>query len=198
MLLSAGPDFETSLGNYFRERLADIGEDMTPPPREDTLWYLADMLTRFANSDQVFSYEDGRLGLRPLAMLYSDAHEADTTRERCLILRHLGDLSLFLGALSPEFFARRGIGKDYFVGMGGGAYDYLADNARNNRQVFSELAATFTRMLEVVAQACSREAFFDASDILNLYQRWVESGDPMIARQLQAVGIEPFQGGSRH
>ena len=34
-----------------------------------------------------------------------------------------------------EAIPRKGIGKDYFVGMGGGAYDYLADNARTNNHI---------------------------------------------------------------
>ncbi len=195
---STHPGIESSLENYFRERLVDISGELSPRPQEDTLWYLAAMLARFGNSDQVFNHQGESYGLRPLALLYSDAHEAGTTRERCLILRHLGDLSLFLGALLPEFFARRGIGKDYFVGMGGGAYDYLSDNARSHRHVFSELAAGFTRMLQMVALACSRETAFDAEDILRLYRRWSESGDPLIARQLQAMGIEPPDNSTRH
>ena len=199
MLLSGSESgLEVSLVNYFREQLTEASEEERPPPQEDTLCYLANMLARFGETDQLFSYEDGNLTLRPLALLYSDAHEATSVRERCLILRHLGDLSLFLGALLPEFFARRGIRKDYFVGMGGGAYDYLSENSHSNRHVFSELAAKFTRILQLVGRACSRQGFFDATDILNLYQRWLESGDPLIAQQLQAVGIEPMDSRTRH
>jgi hypothetical protein len=191
MPLNSAPDLEQSLDNYFRERLNEISREFDPPTQEDTLWYLANMLSRFGNSDQVFSQQDGVTTLRPLALLYKDAHEAGSTRERCLILRHLGDLSLFLGAILPEAFARRGIGKDYFVGMGGGAYDYLSENAHGNRHVFSELASKFTRMIQLVAKACCRQTFFDSRDILNLYQRWLTSQDPLMAQQLQAVGIEP-------
>ena len=99
-------------------------------------------------------------------------------------------MSLFLGALFPQRYARHGIGQDYFVGMGGGAYDYLADNARTNRHIFAELANTFTRMLEMVANACSRRQQMGADEILALYQRWLQNGDPVIANQLRAVGIE--------
>ena len=198
MVLDSAPGIETSLTNYFRERLTEVSGEEHPPPREETLWYLAALLTRFGDSDQVFCRDGDGLTLRPLALLYSDAHEAETVRERCLILRHLGDLALFLGALLPDFFVRRGLGKDYLVGMGGGAYDYLSENAPDNRHVFSELAARFTRMLQLVAGACSREAPFDAREVLGLYRRWLASGDPLIARQLQAVGIEPPHSRTRH
>ena len=65
--------------------------------------------------------------LRPLALLYSDAIDANNARERCLMLQQLGDMALFLGALFPQRFTRHGILQDYFIGMGGSAYDYLAD-----------------------------------------------------------------------
>jgi hypothetical protein len=99
-------------------------------------------------------------------------------------------MALFLGALFPDRFTRHGILQDYFVGMGGSAYDYLADNARSNRHIFAELANTFTRMLEMVANACSRKQSLTTEEVLLLYQRWLNTGDPLIEKQLQVLGIE--------
>lgn len=182
--------FEMKLANYFRGQLQELSEQLTSPPQEDTLWYTGNMLARFGERNQLFSHEGTDVTIRPLALLYKDAHEADSHIERCLILRQLGDLALFLGALFPENFERRGIRKDYFVGMGGGAYDYLSENAHQHRHIFQELAATFTRMLELVARACARQQAFDATDILNLYQRWRQTNNPLIAEQLRALGVE--------
>jgi len=182
--------FEKTLADYFRERLEVSSEELSTPPHEDTLWYMGNMLARFGDKKQLFAWEEGKTGIRPLALLYSDACETDSHNERCLLLRQLGDLALFLGALFPENYARRGINKDYFVGMGGGAYDYLSENAYQYRHVFSELSDMFTRMLEVIAQACTKETVFDASDILGLYQRWRETGDPRVAAQLRSLGVE--------
>ncbi len=190
MTRSSIPAFELKLAEYFRQRLQQVSEQLSPRPHQDTLWYMGSMLARFGDSRQLFCESQGEVSIRPLAMLYKDAHEASDPRHRCLIMRQLGDMALFLGALFPEKYARRGILKDYFVGMGGGAYDYLSENAAQNRHIFSELAATFTRMLEIVARACSRQTAFDASDVLGLYQRWQKTGNHRIARQLQALGLE--------
>ena len=184
------PITETSLSSYFSKRLTRYAERFRPPPHEDTCWYLGTLLERFGRSEELFSYQDGQMTLRPLALLYSDAIEADSTRERCLMLQQLGDMALFLGALYPERFSRHGILQDYFIGMGGSAYDYLADNARSNRHIFAELANTFTRMLEMVANACSRTQRLTTEEVLNLYQRWLGTGDPVIENQLRALGIE--------
>ncbi len=183
------PIAETSLSCYFNRRLTRYARRFNPPPHEDTCWYLSSLLDRLGHSEQLFTYQDGRMTLRPLALLYGDAVEARNDRERCLFLQQLGDMALFLGALFPGHWERRGIGQDYFVGMGGSAYDYLADNARHNRHIFAELANTFTRMLEMVANACSRQQKLSAEDVLGLYQRWLRSKDPVVAKQLRAIGI---------
>ncbi|MBK6740337.1 MAG: hypothetical protein IPG64_22120 [Haliea sp.] len=95
---------EVSLSEYFREQLAIHAQELEPQPREDTCWYLGNLLVRFSRSENFFAYEDGRSTLRPLALLYSDALDARNEYERCLLLQQLGDLSLFLGALYPKHY----------------------------------------------------------------------------------------------
>jgi hypothetical protein len=184
------PITETSLSSYFSERLTRYARRFRPPPHEDTCWYLGSLLERFCRNEQLFTYQDGHMTLRPLALLYSDAIQANNSRERCLMLQQLGDMALFLGALFPERLTRHGIQQDYFIGMGGSAYDYLADNARANRHIFAELANTFPRMLEMVANACSRTQHLTTEEVLALYQRWLSTNDPVIESQLRTLGIE--------
>ena len=189
---------DVSLSEYFRERLSIYSQELEPPPREDTRWYLVNLLVRFCRSEDFFAFEDDRFDLRPLALLYSDAVKARNEYERCQLLQQLGDLSLFLGALFPEHYTRRGIRQDYLVGMGCGAYDYLADNARRGRHVFSELAGTFSVMLELVANACSADQELVNEDILALYERWRATRSPRAKRRLEAAGIFPAENDRLH
>lgn len=192
------PITETSLGDYFRKRLTRYARKLRPPPHEDTCWYLGSLLDRFGRSEYLFTSQgNGEATLQPLALLYNDAVNASSEYERCLMLQHLGDMALFLGALFPKRLARYGIHQDYFVGMGGSAYDYLADNARQNRHIFAELANYFVRMLEMVADACTRRDNANACDILALYQRWLETGDELAGRQLEVLGIDLSGSGHR-
>lgn len=184
------PVQESSLGAYFRDRLLEHARQLRPPPHEDTCWYLGTLLERFSRSANLFANASRRPVLRPLALLYQDARDAPSEHQRCEILQQLGDTALFVGALFPARYARFGIQTDYFAGMGGGAYEYLAENARGNRHIFSELASTFLNMLVLVARACSRQHPGSHTDVLQLYQRWLETGDALAARQLRAVGIE--------
>jgi len=184
------PITETSLSSYFSKRLTRYARRFRPPPHDDTCWYLGSLLERFGRNEELFSYQNGHTTLRPLALLYSDAIQANSSHERCLMLQQLGDMALFLGALFPERLTRHGIHQDYFIGMGGSAYDYLADNAKANRHIFAELANTFTLMLEMVANACSRTQHLTTEEVLALYQRWLSTSDPVIESQLCALGIE--------
>ncbi len=184
------PVTETSLGVYFRERLTDYAQRLRPPPLEDTCWYLGAMLERFSRAEHLFVAEGERLNLRPLALLYGDALQTSDARERCRVLQQLGDMALFIGALFPQRYARYGLQQDYFIGMGGGAYDYLAENARHNRHIFAELARTFARMVGLVANACARDNPVGHDDILAMYQRWLQNRDPLAEKQLRAMGIE--------
>jgi len=182
---------DVSLSEYFREQLALHARELETPPREDTRWYLGNLLVRFCRSEDFFSFEDGHFELRPLALLYGDAMEARSEYERCQLLQQLGDLSLFLGALFQENYTHRGIGQDYLVGMGCGAYDYLADNAKRGRHVFSELAGGFSVMLELVANACSADQELANEDLLVLYERWRATRNPRAKSRLEAAGIYP-------
>lgn len=189
---------EHSLAEYFQRQFSACAGTAEHAPQEDTCWYLGSLLARFAHSDECFSYEHGELSLRPLALLYGDAVEAGSEAQRCLLLQRLGDQALFLAALFPGHFTRRGIHSDYLIGMGGSAYDYLANNARRGRHIFAELADDFAGMIDLVAQVCSADEPQDDSGILALHQRWLDSGDPLLGRQLTRMGISLLAGTSLH
>lgn len=180
-----------SLPDYFRDRLQHSARAQAIAVDEDTLWYLGTMMTRFARSDRLFDHGAGRRGIRPLALLYADARETRDERQRCQLLQRLGDLALFLGALYPEIFARRGVRRDYFIGMGSGAYDYLADNAAANRPVFRRLTRQFVHWLNLIAGVGERGTNMSAADILRLHNLWLETGNPRFADQLRLLGIQP-------
>ena len=180
-----------SLVEFFQARLhreiAELG--LEPPPREDTIWYLCDLLGRFSRSEHLFDYFDGRYGLRPLALIYGEALAAGTTRERCQLLQRLGELAIFLGAFLAERYRRRGIHGDYFVGMGSGAYEYLAEHAPHNRHVYEDLTRRFAAVLELVTAAGEPESGNDARAVMRLYSEWLRTRDPAIAARLRRMGI---------
>jgi len=174
------------LAEFFRTEFEQIH---TPKTDADTRFYLGSLLERYSRSEQFFSQEQDGIGVRPLALLYSDAHNTTSERERCELLRQLGDQSLFTCAMFPDFYSKRGISRDYFIGMGVGAYGYLADHAQSMRDIFTKLAERFALMLELVARVCNRYRKLDAQELVALYRRWESTRDPALGSQLVELGV---------
>lgn len=184
---------EQPLAEYVRERVLLHSADDRPPLAEDTLWYAGGVLVRFVETHRLFT-EGTETRAPVLADMYGEATKAETLTERVSWLRRLGDTALFLGAIFPDNFERRGIGKDYFVGMGGGAYSSLAGHVPAQRELFAELSAFFPRLMRLLAAVCERDLAFGPQDIVALYERWAATGSPELQRQLNSLGVLPIGG----
>jgi len=184
---------------FLQHKLQEQALALSLTTSEDTLWYVGTMLTTFTQSKQLFVYDKGRTVLPTLAFLWRDANAAISEHDRISLLRKLGDTALFVGSLFPESFTRKGIRKDYFVGMGGGAYASLADASLPQKRIYSELAVQFPVYMQLVAAVCAKELAFDAQDIIALYDRWCGSKSLMLERQLAVLGVTLSDSGStRH
>lgn len=187
---------EQSLPEYVREKVALHSSDDRIPLAEETLWYAGGVLVQFLETHRLF--DPSQQGRTPvLAEMYGEAVAAETTGARVSWLRKLGDTALFLGAIFPESFHRRGIGKDYFVGMGGGAYGTLADQLPSQQVLFTELSHYFPRLMRLLADVCEQELAFDAQDIVALYERWAATKSPSLRQQLNSLGIIPVEAPAR-
>lgn len=174
------------LAEYFRNEIEKVSQ---PTASRETGCYLSTLLERYARSELYFSDDQDGIGLRPLALLYEEAYNSPSEYERQALLRRLGDQALFTGAMFPEFYARKGIARDYFIGMGGGAYSYLANRVSSLQEAFEELAERFAQMLELVARVLQRYRKLDAQELLALYDRWKLTRDPALGRQLVELGL---------
>ena len=182
-----------NLNEWFKYRLSDATQNSSLALSEDTLSYLVNLLVYYSDSRHFFEQSDHGLSLPSLAFIFRDAHEAKTTSQKLTKLRRLGDVSLFIGSLFPDKLMRAGIRKDYFIGMGGGAYSTLAEQNYCNPDVFNELSVRFPRLLQIIGAVCQRKIQFDAEEIFALYRRWQATGDETLKRQLYSLGINVLQ-----
>jgi hypothetical protein len=145
----------TTLTEYFHHALRRAARQRALEADDATLHYLTLLLGSYARSDRVFDYADRHLRIPPLAMLYAEAVQADSERERRLWLQRLGDIALFIGGLFSGQLSRRFRSRQYCIDMGANAYGYLYENAGNDgntgtTDVFGELAVGFERFVEIV------------------------------------------------
>lgn len=121
--------------------------------------------------------------------------------------RELGDSALYVTGFFRGSLRRKPVGLDYYLEMGSGAYHRLASILRTPTRlvggpigghkamdaIFEELSVAFGACSEVLQEVRSNiraEADADTSTaILELYEAWLETGSPQVARRLRALGV---------
>ena len=182
----------SSVKDYFRQKVTDAIDEESISVMEDTQAYLVNLLTFYTRTDHFFEHTNQGLELRPLALVYGEALSAKTTTERAVALRRVGDVALFVAGVFPHSFSRKPVGVDYYIAMGGNAYEHLSLACTRTSQgtgaVFSELGTKFALLAEVLTRTFEQGVKSD-KDLLAVYERWRRTGSARYARQLQQVGI---------
>jgi hypothetical protein len=170
-----------------RQAVQNQGLEVTPASCE----YLSSLLARYTSVAVLpVSDADVRFLHRPLGEIFADA-EAARGVERLERLRALGDLSLWVSGYWTDALERRLVGVDYYVAMGGHAYQRIAmDLAATGRQaLFDELARKFARFVDVLSEVSARDAGRAQPTVLRLYERWQKTQSRWAARALAELGI---------
>jgi hypothetical protein len=188
-----------SLKEYFRDALHDALAHQHVAVEGETEHYVVNLLTLFSDADALYEREPGeqnRSRLKPLAVMLGEALEAPTPEARFRAMQRLGDVSLFIAGFFSAGFARKLVDIDYHIAMGGRAYGTLAENCgpargRTLRQVFAELAAKFTPMVDALNEISETSYQHSDRDRLRLYELWVKTGSERSRRLLRKLGLEP-------
>jgi len=193
-----------SLKEFFRDALHDALSHQHVAVDDQTEHYVVNLLTLFSDADALFEKDGGpgvprteqRSRLKPLAVMLGEALEAPTHEARFRGLQRLGDVSLFIAGFFSAGFARKLVDVDYHIAMGGRAYGTLAENCgpargKTLRQVFAELAAKFTPMVDALNEISESSCQHSDRDRLRLYELWVKTGSERSRSLLRRLGIEP-------
>lgn len=182
---------------YFSEEVRAAVSRQQLSIQDETVVYITNLLVNFLRSEQLYEATEDGVMIKPLAFLYRDAVEASTLKDRLQALQRLGDISLFISGLFAQSLSRSLVDIDYYIAMGGNAYSHLADsNARAYgmvlmKEVYAELAAKFTELVDVLAKVGDNTAICNNNDILRLYEIWLSSGSRHAIEKLQSLGIQP-------
>jgi hypothetical protein len=187
-----------SLKEFFRDALHDALSHQHVEFEGETEHYVVNLLTLFSDADALYERDDGtqRSRLKPLVVMLGEALEAPTHEARFRGLQRLGDVSLFIAGFFSAGFARKLVDIDYHIAMGGRAYGTLAENCapargRTLRQVFAELAAKFTPMVDALNEISESAYQHSDRDRLRLYELWVKTGSERSRMLLRKLGLEP-------
>ena len=190
--------FAASVHDFFRQILALALENQRRSVEQATELYLANLLGGFVQTESLlFRDENGTLQQRPLALLLKDAMDAEETAARARLLRRLGDTSLFVSGMFGECLSRSAVDVDYYIEMGGRAYDALGDVAARRgvtRSLWDELSEKFSQLVEVLNEVAERTLFNSDMGLVRLYEKWMKTGSARVGVMLREQGVPAIVG----
>ena len=196
---------DTTPTEFFQDSVAQAMAHQQVRADDDTTHYLVSLLTHFIHAENLYEETGDGLGLRPLAFLYADAVQSRNPAERQAALRRLGDIALFIAGFFADSLDRKAVDIDYYIAMGGGAYGHLTEDldgtlrGRALTPIYRELATKFTPFVDVLGEVSDSIQARDQRTLLRLYELWLRTGSPRLARRLRENGIEPNPGlNTRH
>ncbi len=183
---------------FFRDQLERAMQHQKVSTSAFTEYYLVNLLAGSLRGELLPRAEPG-YDETPLALLYARALAAERG-ERARLLRSLGDTTLFVAGFFADSLAGRLADFDYYRALGGRAYAHLSREPQRGPggEVFGELAARFTEFADLLAEISESSRLSGNSvSVLQLYERWLQTGSPRAARLLAERGLAPVAGEAR-
>lgn len=186
---------------YFQDAVQSALFNQKLSASDESVVYIVNLLLAFLRSERLFDKTPDGLMIKPLAMIYGDALEAESETNRAQALQRLGDVALFVSGLYANSLNRCLVDIDYYIAMGGNAYSYLADSSVFSRRlntmkmVFDELSDKFAGFVDVLSEVGDQSNISGNSDIMRLYEIWLYTGSKRVANKLKNLGIHPVRTG---
>ncbi|OFZ18087.1 MAG: hypothetical protein A2X94_02635 [Bdellovibrionales bacterium GWB1_55_8] len=179
---------------FFHELVTSALGSLRIRVRPETEFYLVNLLNQFMSADQLFPRDDkGAAQDEPLALLMKDAIEQVQPNAQSAMFRRVGDISLYKAGFFQDSLNRKLVDVDYYIGIGGAAYQQVAVRAGEEVQksIYRELAQKFSKFVDALAEISDKTAQRTEKDLLRIYELWVRTKSDRAARALQEAGIVP-------
>jgi hypothetical protein len=193
-----------SAREWFKEAVTEVLSLRGLAVREETEFYLVDLLTSFVGSERLFVEQpDGTAQEEPLAFILLRALAAER-RERAKQLKRLGDTSLFVSGFFGDSLSRSAVDAGYYRAMGERAYGALAEAERSQALagLYGELSRRFEAFADCFAEIAELSDLESNRGLVRLFERWQLTRSERVAEKLRARGVALFAGpgpkGLRH
>lgn len=192
-----------NLRDFFRESVDSAISNQNVRVDPHTSHYVVNLLTLFARSEELYEDDRDTYGVRPLALMMADAVDAPNADQRTMSLQRIGDVALFTAGFFADSLAGKSVDIDYYINMGGTAYDSLSDEIRGTTRgralvrVYRELARKFHKLVDVLHEV--RDGSSQPSDVnvLRTYEVWRKTGSRRAEALLKQNGVYPLQDAKR-
>ena len=189
---------DSNLFDFFHEQVGLAARQSGQAFSEEGIFYLTNLLVERGHRPEVNE---------PQTLVELRLKAAHGTRSQAIqAYRQLGDIALYITGFFRSSLERRSVGVGYYLDMGAMAYARLShllsapegqvvgDTGHKSLDaIFDELARRYGVCSEILREVRSllRSQSSDISDVgvLALYEEWLRTGSPHVARRLQELGI---------
>lgn len=180
--------------DYFRELVTDAMTRQRVEAAPEAEFYLVNLLQQFMTADRLYPTDsEGNRREEPLALMLKEALDSPEVEAQRVLFRQVGDVSLYLAGFFQDSLSRKVVDVDYYIGMGGTAYQHVAARVGETplQSLYVELAHKFACFVDVLAEVSDRTQLKTEKDLLRTYELWLRTRSDRAARTLQEAGIVP-------
>ncbi len=180
--------------DFFRELVSDAMARQKVAAAPEAEFYLVNLLQQFMSADRLFPADaDGNRREEPLALMLKEALDSPELDAQRMLFRQVGDVSLYLAGFFQDSLSRKVVDVDYYIGMGGTAYQHVAARVGESslQSLYVELAHKFSCFVDVLAEVGEKTQLKTEKDLLRTYELWLRTRSDRAARTLQEAGIVP-------
>ncbi len=191
----------THLHEVLREKVQGALNEQSVEISESTEFYLVNLLDEFLH-EQFFKSIRGPHSDIPLAIMLLEASNK-LPSERATSLKRLGDTSLVISGFFADSVRGGTVDLTYYISIGESAYLSLAGIMEGNGafgEIYNEMGHNFQKFMAVLATVAPWNRPTSDAELLQIYERWVESGDDKLKELLDDKGIstENAPSGKKH
>lgn len=178
---------------YFKELVETAVEHQRLDATDMSQFYLVNLLSDFAKTEQLFDKTADGYEEKPLAIVLAQALKGNTTN-RIRLFKKIGDTSLYIAGYFSDHIDSKIVDIDYYISMGEGAYKNLSGifaNEKTFTELYGELAGKFIRFVDILSEVRREGWIASNSELLRLYEKWLKTGNERIKRLLEKEGLVP-------
>jgi len=189
---SGGLILSESMGEFFRTEITEARDELGMCFNESVEHYLVNLLCDYIQRGERPLPQD-----EPLAFLYKRAIEAPEVLEQIQFMRDLGDVALYSAGFFGESIEKSSVDRNYYVSMGGAAYQTVAGLIGGKRQggsfasMYQSLGNGFSELVKLLNHLEEAQLARSRShnDLLKLYARWLKTRRPRLYNLLLGSGF---------
>lgn len=193
MFLSATkPELLVSSKDYFDDLVGDVlkeGNSLEVHPFAKV--YLSELLNSFMHIDALFIRdESGRVESKMLSEQFFES-QVLTHTQKINKLKKLAETTLYVSGFFGASLNRKLVNQSYYIQIGAMVYLNLSTivDKDKNSELYNHLAHNFVNYSDVLAEVSQRTSIQKNDNILELFDRYLDSGSKWAEKGLIQNGI---------